>query len=267
MLIKQLLGSASPLAIRFAFEGEGEGGEGGGTPAPAPTHEPSLMSDTPADDAPADDAPADDAPVEQTDEQKAEAAAAEETRRAALSEDERAEEDRRAALTDEEREAEDKAKTSAPEKYEFTFEGDAPQLDEEMLGEFEAILREDNLTQEQANRYMGFAQKLQQGWINEITQLHVDNRAAWRTASKADATIGGEKFAENLAIAKEARQAFGDEELGKLLDETGIGDHPAVIRAFYNMGVVNREHKFVNPGKPSPNAKPFYDHPTSGKQK
>lgn len=271
LLAGALPAGISPYAMLALEEGEGEGG--GGTPAPSPapapapapapspTPEPSLLG---GDDEP----PADDG---LTDEQKAEKV--EEERRAALSDDERAEEDRRAALTDEERKAEDDAKAlaeaGAPETYDFAavFEGeDAPQLDEALLEDFTGMLREDNLTQAQANRYMEFAGKLQEKWLGEITQAHVDMRAAWRKEAQTDPEIGGDKFAENLAKAKTVLNAFASDKLKEQLNETGFGDNPEFLRMMYKLGVVNSEHDFVKAGKPAA-VKPFYDHETSQRAK
>lgn len=269
----------SPLPmISFDLEGEGSGGGDAPPAAAPPAGEPTLLtgdgdgkSADGSGDGAADGAdgaaPAGDGDGEgrNAPDGDADAAAAEETRRAALSDEERAEEDRRAALTDEEREAEDKANSGPPEAYDFTelLGGeDAPQLDDEMLGELTTTFREHGLTQEQANQYMLAAQKLQQKWLGEITQLHVDTRAAWRKETAADPEIGGEKLAENLAIAKKALDGFGSDELKQLLNETGIGDNPHFIRMMHNIGVVNGEHDFVNSGRPERKTS-FYDHPTS----
>lgn len=266
MRISNLLAGSALYGLSIPSLEESDEG-GGGTPAPSPAPAP-APTPTPA---PADEPLLNGGEDEElTDEQKAEAATkAEDDRRAALSDDERAEEDRRAALTDEERAAEDKAKedeeakTGAPEEYKFEFEGeDAPQLNEAMLEEFTGLLREDNLTQEQANRYMGFAQKLQESWLGQVTDAHIAARTEWRKAAQADPEIGGDKFNENLAVANQAVKDFGDAELVEFFKTTGFGDNPAVIRAFYKMGKANSEHDFVKSGKPT-TAKPFYDHETS----
>lgn len=220
--------------------------------------------DPPANDPPAGDPPAGDPPA-QTDEEKA---AAEEERRAALTDDERAEEDRRAALTDEEREAEDakaKADEGAPEEYADFVVPDGIELDTEALDAFKPIAKELNLTQDQAQKLVDIQAATAQRWAEGVQQHVVDTRLAWRDAAQKDKEIGGEKFAENLAIAKAGRDVFGDDpELKEVLDAYGLGDHPAVIRYFYKVGKANSEHDFVTSGKPE-KSRSFYDHPTSQK--
>jgi len=61
-------------------------------------------------------------------------------------------------------------------------------------------------------------------------------RAEWRDQAKADKDIGGKNFEANLALAAKARQNFGDSDLLQVLNESGLGDHPAVIRAFVKIG-------------------------------
>jgi hypothetical protein len=61
-------------------------------------------------------------------------------------------------------------------------------------------------------------------------------RETWANEAKADKELGGEKFDENLAVAKGALKAFGTPELTQLLNESGLGNHPEVLRMFYRAG-------------------------------
>jgi hypothetical protein len=63
--------------------------------------------------------------------------------------------------------------------------------------------------------------------------------------------IGGDKLAENLGIARKALDQFGTPELKDVLNMTGFGNHPAVIRAFYKIGKAISEDKFVKGSTPS----------------
>lgn len=66
----------------------------------------------------------------------------------------------------------------------------------------------------------------------------------WAATTKADKEIGGDKLAENLAIATKVRD-LGGPDLVKVLDVTGLGNHPAVIKAFAKFGRMLSEDKFV----------------------
>lgn len=150
----------------------------------------------------------------------------------------------------------------APEEYADFAAPDGVELDATALDSFKPIAKELNLTQEQAQRIVDIQAETAQRWAEGVQQHVIDTRLGWRESAQADPEIGGEKFAENLAAAKHGLDTFGTAELKKLLDETGVGDHPEVVRFFYKVGKANSEHDFVNSGKPE-KSKSFYDHPTS----
>lgn len=154
--------------------------------------------------------------------------------------------------------------TGAPEEYADFTVAEGVELDAEAIEAFKPVAKELNLTQEQAQKLVDVQTQVAQRWQEAVQQHVIDTRTGWREATAADTEIGGEKFAENLAVAKAGRDAFGNDALKTLLDESGLGDHPEVIRFFYKVGKANSEHDFVNSGKPE-KSKSFYDHPTSKK--
>ena len=145
--------------------------------------------------------------------------------------------------------ADPEAPQGAPETYDFK----APEgtvLDESVVGEFSAVAKELGLPQDAAQKIID---KLAPKIAERNTQAMQDAVATYRAdlvaQVKADKEIGGDKLAENLAIADKAVKAYGSPELRKLFNETGLGDHPAVIRAFYKMGMDISNAAFVPGGK------------------
>ena len=67
----------------------------------------------------------------------------------------------------------------------------------------------------------------------------------WKAQTIADKDIGGDKFEENIAIAREALDKVGTPELATLLTDYGLGNHPEIVRAFVKVGQMLRED---NPG-------------------
>ena len=65
---------------------------------------------------------------------------------------------------------------------------------------------------------------------------------------KTDAEIGGDKLPENLAVARKALETFGTPELKALLNESGLGNHPEVIRFFYRSGKAISEDRVIRGG-------------------
>jgi hypothetical protein len=135
--------------------------------------------------------------------------------------------------------------TPEPVDYDSLTVPDEVEVDEEVFGEFKAFATERNLSKEDVQRLADLSIKM----TVKQQELARQERAAWVEASKTDPEFGGEKFAENLAIAKVARDTFGSPELKAILDVTGIGNHPAVIRAFYRVGKqISEDGRLVTSG-------------------
>lgn len=122
-----------------------------------------------------------------------------------------------------------------PEKYEFKApEGVA--LNEELVGEFSELAKELKLSQDDAQKVVDLGPKIMQKFADQQAQTIVDAQTAWAAESKTDTEFGGDKLAENLAVSKQALDAYGTDKLKTLLVDSGLGNHPEVIRVFYRIG-------------------------------
>jgi hypothetical protein len=135
-------------------------------------------------------------------------------------------------------------------------------LEPETLEAFKAQAKELKLDQASAQKFVDMAVELQQKNATQFAQQLVDYRAGLRESVKTDEEIGGPAMTDKLKVAVAAREQFGTPALKELLDESGLGDHPEVIRFFYRVGTQTGDHTFINPGKPVSQGG-FYDHPTS----
>ena len=70
-------------------------------------------------------------------------------------------------------------------------------------------------------------------------------RSDWANQSKSDQEFGGESLDTNLEIAKQALNAFGTDALKSLLSESGLGNHPEIIRFMYRAGKAISEDSYV----------------------
>ena len=145
------------------------------------------------------------------------------------------------------------APKGAPEKYEFKpVEG--RELDSETMSTFAEVAKEAGLTQDAAQKILDrMAPQMAQRQQAQIEAI----RNEWVAASKTDSEFGGEKIAENLATAKKALDQFGTPELRALLNESGLGNHPEIIRLMYRAGKAISEDTYVGRaasvgGKPAP---------------
>lgn len=130
------------------------------------------------------------------------------------------------------------APAAAPEKYEAFTVPDGYKLDDNVNKEATELFRSLNLPQEGAQKLVDFyigklqevadrpikhAQELQEKWVNEV---------------KADPVIG-KKLPEVKTTISRALDTLGDAKMvasfRAAMDETGAGNHPAFIRALYQM--------------------------------
>lgn len=130
----------------------------------------------------------------------------------------------------------------APESYEFKVpEGVA--FDEAGLEAFGKFAKEADLPQDKAQALL---EKLAPA-MQERAQAAIEStKAQWSESSRTDKEFGGDKLTENLAVAKRALDTFGSPELRALLNESGLGNHPEIIRAFYRAGKAISEDRVVN---------------------
>lgn len=135
----------------------------------------------------------------------------------------------------------------APEQYaDFTLP-EGYQLDSAMADKFKSLARELDLTQEQAQKLVSLDAERVASQAQQVQQTS----AAWLDQTKGDKEIGGDKLLENVAIAQKALNAFGTPELKALLEQTGMGNHPEIIRAFFRAGKSISEDTFVAGGTAS----------------
>lgn len=127
-----------------------------------------------------------------------------------------------------------------PEAYEFQMpEGIA--LDKSAADEFSGIAKEYKLTQEQAQKVAEVGAKMVQRQI----EAHQAQVQSWIEAVKTDKEIGGDKLNENLAVARRTIETFGSPELKDVLNATGLGNHPEIIKMAFKIGKSISDDGFV----------------------
>lgn len=132
------------------------------------------------------------------------------------------------------------------------------QLDKEMLKEFDALNKETNLSQAQANKYMELGIKLAQknagnlpNLLQQVTQAKITQ---YQQALNTDKEIcGGDKNKLNayLDIADKGYTALASDGLKKVLAETGLNYHPEVIKLFHKLGERVGDDKVFNAKVPA----------------
>lgn len=141
--------------------------------------------------------------------------------------------------------ANNEAPKGAPEKYAFTAP-EGREYDPGVLDAYSEVAKELNLPQEAAQKMIDKIAPLIEARQTEQIQAV---KTEWAEASRGDQEFGGDKLNENLAVAKKALDKFGSPELRKLLNDSGLGNNPEVIRFMYRAGKAISEDTFVGGSK------------------
>jgi hypothetical protein len=105
-------------------------------------------------------------------------------------------------------------------------------LDTEVSAEFKEFVKGKNFSQEDAQKLIDMQTKL----ANKSMDAWGVTLNEWKESASADKEYGGAEFQANVAVAKHAIAQFGTPELTNLLNTSGMGNNPEVIRFFYRVG-------------------------------
>lgn len=135
----------------------------------------------------------------------------------------------------------DASSQTPPDTYADFVMPEGVEVDAAMLTEASPLFKELGLTQDQAQKLVDFqakqVQASSQSQVDAFNQLMND----WQEQSKNDKEFGGDKFEENVKVARVAIDKFGTPELKQLLEEHGVGNHPEVIRFMVKVGKLTAE--------------------------
>lgn len=119
-----------------------------------------------------------------------------------------------------------------PDAYEFKMP-DGFTADQALLDMATPIFKEHRLSPAQAQAVVDMYAQVTK---DQVTK-HMDTVKGWRDRTKADKAFnedGG--YDKNLGLAHKGFQAFGNEEALQVIDAYGLGDHPAILRMFRDIG-------------------------------
>lgn len=150
---------------------------------------------------------------------------------------------------------------TVPEKYELALEGVT--LDPALVTAADPVLRELGLSNEAANKLMPIAKQMMDQATADIGRQLQDMGAAtrkeWHDAYVADPEIGGVNRTQTETLSAKALDAMGytaGHPFRTLLNDSGIGNHPDMIRAFRRLGeMVGEEGTFLRADVAAPKSK------------
>lgn len=140
----------------------------------------------------------------------------------------------------------EETKPAAQEAYQLALPDGSP-LDPKALEEISAFARERGFSKEQAqavlereSAVLTSYREAQQAALQQATEQ-------WFAEVKADPELGGEAFAKNVELAKRVVARYGSEKLKQTLNESGLGNHPELVRLLVKIGKETAEDTLVVP--------------------
>lgn len=129
--------------------------------------------------------------------------------------------------------ADDVQAEGAPEAYE-DFEGENGQkFTPDQVRGFSEAAKELGLSQEKAQKLFAVMAPTARGYLQKNL---VEQSNAWAKQSQSDPEFGGDQFKQNSAVIREAYNAYTTPELRAIINGSGLGNHPEVLRMFYRIG-------------------------------
>ena len=143
--------------------------------------------------------------------------------------------------------------TGAPEAYANFTAPEGTTLDAATISEATPIFKELGLTQEQAQKLVDFYSTKSSKTNSDLSKAVDDMRAGWRDAVMADPDLGPkiDSVKVELGRAKDRLPAAVRTAFDEALNLTGLGDHPAIVKGFFEMAKLVNEGTHVTGGGPS----------------
>lgn len=139
------------------------------------------------------------------------------------------------------------AAEAAAKPVEYTFKlPEGVEFKGELFDELKTTAKELGLTQEQAQRVADLGAKQAQGFAAQLLEQQKTLTTEWAQQTTTDKEIGGDKLPENLAVAKKVLDTFGSPELKTLLNQSGLGNHPDIVRFMVKAGrAISEDGKLI----------------------
>lgn len=157
------------------------------------------------------------------------------------------------------------AQDGPPEAYELSLP-EGIELDADLLNEATPVFKELGLSNDAANKLAPLAMKVQERFVAQQSNDYALLRADWAKQVQSDPEIGGKNLSATMhSVARALDWAVGPAEstndkgekvaepFRQLLNETGLGNHPVMVRAFAKIGAaLGEDDKFVRENIGSP---------------
>ena len=140
-------------------------------------------------------------------------------------------------------------KEVTPEKYEYKLP-EGMELDTSLAEKVDPLFKEIGLSQEQAQKlvdvYAPYIKEQSEAANKQQLEGYKQTVEGWKAETLKE--LGTESEAK-LAKVSKVIDKFGTPKLREVLNDTGLGNHPELVRAFLKLGEVISEDSFANPSQ------------------
>jgi hypothetical protein len=126
--------------------------------------------------------------------------------------------------------------------------GEGYELDAEVFDQFKGLLSEINVPKEAAQKLLDLQTAIETKRAEAYQAALVEQSQQWEQQVKADKELGGDNFEKTQAVAIKAIESFGSPELRQLLNDSGLGNHPELVKFCHRVGLKFSEDSVVLPG-------------------
>ena len=138
------------------------------------------------------------------------------------------------------------AEAVVPEHYSIKLP-EGIELDQEGFEELEPLLKKARVSEDVAQELVDLYIKRVEASQNAAKAMMGNVVRQWQEQVKADPEIGGGKLQESLGLSAKVLSKFGSKAAIDVLNDSGLGNHPEVIRMLAKIGRVISQDKFIEP--------------------
>jgi hypothetical protein len=143
-----------------------------------------------------------------------------------------------------------------PEKYDLKIpEGSL--LEASAVEKIAAYAKEQGLSQKQAEALLERENQAVADFAQGQTKQLEQKREEWLKTAQVDPEFGGTEFPKNVEIAKRVINRFGSDSFKAALNESGLGNHPELVRFCWRLGKAMTDDELIVPGAQGSGKRPI----------
>ncbi len=145
-----------------------------------------------------------------------------------------------------------------PETYDLKLPDGSP-LNAKAIEEVSAFAKEKKLTQDEAQAVLERESARLASYVDAERETLAQKQKEWVETIKNDKELGGEGMNKTIEMAKRVVDRYGSDSLKKALNDSGLGNHPELVRFVSRIGKAMSEDQLVLPGSQSTGKKSMED--------